>query len=379
MKIKNDLINLAKIENTIAQLFYKLSQLESSKEDNEKCYDQNINLLSEAIIIENKYLRKVYEYVCYTTNTFGTDPLKYVITELGYNYPFISKYYDNNTIEDILEQYLLKESRKKLDYNNIFSKFLSTFSENKYQNISKDLEYTYKQDIKIKNNIIYKRIMYSLDVFKYNKFKEEIISNNFYDEITLSNICVLRDKTTILVNNINETIKKLQNEDNIKNKQIIRELKYYKYVELFKYNLFKNEIIMYSHYPLLKYELYHLFNDKEYVNKIYIDHEELDIDSIIEDISNKIEQFSDDILKSKKLDMLPKEIFFILNLKAKISLLGDKTLTEDYCNKISNEFLIKQCINIYSNSSIILNHINSAISEVLENSRNTNKTYNKIL
>ena len=69
--------------------------------------------------------------------------------------------------------------------------------------------------------------MYSLNTLKYTTFKKEIISDNFYDELGLSSICIPRDNAIIFIKELENVIERLRNGDKLKNNSIIKKLTYY--------------------------------------------------------------------------------------------------------------------------------------------------------
>lgn len=377
MSFNNNLNKVVKIEKAISELFYKLFILESYEKTSENEYAITMELLKEAIVIEYKYLKKVCDYVFNTSNTFCTDPFRYIVKEIRNSNLFINDYekekIDENT--DLLDKYFNQKEDNIIDYDNIYTSFINSIVTVKQKDKQEKVEFEYREDKRMKNNLIYQRIMYSLNTLKYTTFKKEIISGNFYDELGLSSICIPRDNAIIFIKELENVIEILRSEDKLKNTSIIKKLTYYKYIELFKYNILENNFFKTSYYSLLKYELYSLFYDKERVDNLYIEDGALDTDSFILNISSKIEEFKNSKFKNKYEKTFPKAIYFILEIKAKLYLLTNEKEIEKYCNEIYEEIIEDTSyLTNESDYSIILNYIRNAISEVLDYNK---KVYSK--
>lgn len=224
MKGRDNLIKLVKIENSIATIFEKLSILDIQNKIESSDYKKNLTILCELLKIEDKYLRKVYEYINYFDNKFGNNPLRYVVSEYGCHTPFIDSFSEEFFCDDITDELL--ENDINNDSKSTYTKFInnifhSNYGKNKDEELdsadiikeyydngdtlvieNKDnifqenngnsdfeiLEYTHSE-----GNLIYQRIMYGLKALEYNELINELKNKDTTNVSDLIDICLTRD------------------------------------------------------------------------------------------------------------------------------------------------------------------------------------------
>ena len=423
MKSKNKLIRLVKVENSIATIFERLIKLDIESKINSSEYLKNLTILSDLLKIENKYLDAVYDYINYYDKNFGNSPLRYVVSEYGTNNYFVNSFSEHVFQDNIFcdeEEYcynnrytkFLKENfESKLIDDSIDELFSTNIASDVYQNydnsnisvIYDDLDNDYCYDDKSNNtsdellleehserdieiveytrsegNLIYQRISNGLISIKYNQLLEEAKEKNKNNEVDLIDTCVTRDKLLFVVIQCDKKISELKKDNSNDNKELIEELTYYKYSNIFICSLLTKDYLFSDNNYLLRDYLGFLVRDKHYINELYKNYDDMKIDDIVYDICYNMDTFSDLEFRDNYDNSLMEAITFSFTLKSRLQLLADKEDIKDYCKKIEEDiFMGGYYINSLEYHSIFADYIKKTLNSVLCNI--DNNTYKKII
>ncbi len=314
--IREKLIKLVKIENSIKEIYIQLMLLEIESKANSLEYQRNINILQEAFMIETKYLKEIKE-----------------------KYNFNEYYYLNNNPV----KYAVSEYVKKDDY------FIN----------NSDIE----------TNPVYIRIINGLYTVLFEDKIKDFLNNNTYDDtIWINEAChnyYISDKCYLFIEELDKEINSYKlKENNTENNEIITELICNKYKELFKYYQIRN-IILKEEYHLKKPNLYPIFESYNIVNNSYINIGENSINDILYTLCDVMDKYSDKKIKNNHTSAIRNLIIYGCHLKAEIRLLDNKEKVEEYIttlltqlyygnyynmenSKISSEYFRNCLINLVS-------------------------------
>lgn len=401
MKFRDNLIKLVKIENSIAIIFDKLVILDIHNKSSSDDYKKNLIILCDLLKIEDKYLRKVYNYINYFDNKFENNPLRYVVSEYGCHIPLIDYFSEEVFSDDITDDFL--ENDINNNSKSIFKEFIDnvfcknydedenfdfdsidyaddtliidnknySFQENNRNDDFELLEYTRSE-----GNLIYQRIRYGLKALEYNELANELKNKNTTNISDLIDICITRDKLLLVILECENKINTLKKKDYTKNEEFIYELTYYKYSNIFRCSLLTTDYLFKDNNYLFKNYLGYLLGNSNYICKLYNKDSDLNIDEIIYDICNNIEDFSDENFISNYDNTFINFTIFSFILKSKLLLLSDKKDIENYCKRIREDIINN---NYYQYS--LENHTNFAsyLNNILDTIINDFNKNNKIL
>lgn len=415
MKARDKLIRLVKVENSIATIFERLIKLDIESKINSSEYMKNITILSDLLKIEDKYLDAVYDYINYYDKNFGNNPLRYVVSEYGTDNDFVNSFSGQVFQEDIFsddEEDCCQNKYAKFlkdnfdgksisdDIDELFSsdivsgvsyEYANTYANSNISTIYDDLdnddfllgepsknEFEIVEYTRSEGNLIYQRINNGLISIKYNELLEEAKKKDKNNEIDLIDTCITRDKLLFVVIQCDKKISELKKNNSSDNKELIEELTYYKYSNIFICNLLTYDYLFSDNNYLLRDYLGCLVGDKHYINELYKSYDDMKIDEIVYDICYNMDTFPDLEFRNNYDNSLMEVITFSFTLKSRLQLLADKEDIKSYCKKIEEYIFMG---NYYKTSleehSIFASYIKKTLNSVLSDI--DNNTYKKII
>ena len=357
--IKKNLIKLVQIDSSIEKLFYDVMMQDIQKRTNSKDYQENIELLKELFILEDKYLDAIdFNYIFSLDTSIRNDTIKYVVREYASNYTF-SQNNEDNIDDNIIYQRIFCSlcSRffdwiRTLSANNSLDDYLADYVKQKH--IRKFLEKfkTQHPDMHIRS-----------DSFDFDSSNNKVLvsgnSNNggrggvrfnfsFDDYFLNSQVNGLKDKIMdgmqkyygrvdfmyLLILEMNKKIQEL--ECDARYKAVTFSLIYRKYINLF------------LRYPLRNV----LFNGKSYFRGDYLsqlpDMDKFssvpfipsvnDLKGVLQGVSSTM-KYTDQVVMENYFSVLPQIYYNGCVLKSQLYLLSDLDILQKYVDILEESIL----------------------------------------
>ncbi len=355
-KIKEQIIKLVKIENSIADIFYKLCCFEC--DNYQKKYNLKDNylyqLLQDALKIEQKYINNIIidniKYFIYTENVTNksNNYVEQIIIDENENNPILNMVY-----------YVVKNYA---DHNY----FLEDYEEN--------------ENDKYKNNLIYERILNQLSIANIaynlkelengsfynniidNSYKELLIKSGYLNKIQQElntyfiDTCFEIDTSIMWTKNISKYI----SENNFDNINIPKTLIIQKYKDAFKYCYFSELLSL----PM-KTRLYFVYG-KEKIDFEYRERTFTKDYNLIYFLEDFIQEYDNNSFVENKEYAIEDIIYNKCYINTIFEIINDDDIVIEYIDTINNELFYNKEKD-FSNYSYIYNLLKKYIEDVKEN------------
>ncbi len=381
--IKDNLIKLVKIANSIEYIFRELIEIEINNGKDSDIYKSKISILMELFRMEEKYLDEIdLDYIFNPDMTVKNDILKSIARNYANSDSFtqLDDFFDDIEIERNLIYARINDALLYRGFKRLEDKWIDEEIDEELINYIEIMKPTsihcllqnilnrtfYNNNI---NEAEFEELRNKINNYLSNaslQEKDYCISNEIGSFLELLKLEVKRnlsfysysdDSIYLTINELDRAIDKLNSNDNIS-----KTLIYEKYQSILgKYSL-KN--LFYSKKKgLEKDKLYEVLLNRQEVDNLYVRPDINDICSITNRLKNFIIDKSDYKIQ-KNYDISIAEIIYEgCSLMAELYMLNNPEVTKSYIN-ILQDFINSVLNNNIKRYSIVMNHLNSCFQQV---------------